>query len=270
MAPVLILQFMADDAPAYLGTWLRRRGIDADVRLAEGGPAFPDRVDGYRALALLGGSMSVNDELRLLAHRRAADRAGDGPKRPGAGPLPRRSTDGARARRQGRCIAGAGDRLAAHRMRRSSANDASGSAPSPRSTCSTGITRPSICPPALSAWPPALRAPIRRLPSARIWPCSSMSRSTTRRYAFGCRRAKPPTRRAAPPWQRARASSGCATTPRCISARSSDWPIASMSAGGACPRSFHDAANGFRITGAIWPSVGECSSMMKAVTPTIR
>jgi GMP synthase (glutamine-hydrolysing) len=71
MAPVLILQFMADDAPAYLGTWLRRQGIDADVRLAEDGPAFPDKIDGYRALALLGGSMSVNDD---FAYLRTAER----------------------------------------------------------------------------------------------------------------------------------------------------------------------------------------------------
>ncbi len=71
MAPVLILQFMRDDAPAYLGTWLRRRGIDADVRVAEGGAAFPERIDGYRALALLGGAMSVNDDLASL---RAAER----------------------------------------------------------------------------------------------------------------------------------------------------------------------------------------------------
>lgn len=66
MAPVLILQFMADDAPAYLDTWLRRQGIESDVRMAEHGPAFPDRIDGYRALALLGGSMSVNDGFSYL------------------------------------------------------------------------------------------------------------------------------------------------------------------------------------------------------------
>jgi GMP synthase (glutamine-hydrolysing) len=66
MAAVLILQFMNDDAPAHLGTWLRRRGIDAHVCLAEGSRAFPERIDGYRALALLGGSMSVNDDLAYL------------------------------------------------------------------------------------------------------------------------------------------------------------------------------------------------------------
>ena len=71
MAPVLILQFMADDGPAYLGTWLRQRGIAADVCRAEGGPAFPQEIGGYRALALLGGSMSVNDG---FAYLRTAER----------------------------------------------------------------------------------------------------------------------------------------------------------------------------------------------------
>ena len=71
MAPVLILQFMADDGPAYLGTWLRQHGIGADVCMAEGSPAFPEHIDGYRALALLGGSMSVNDG---FAYLRTAER----------------------------------------------------------------------------------------------------------------------------------------------------------------------------------------------------
>jgi len=66
MAPVLILRFMADDGPAYLGTWLRKRGIAADVCCAETGPAFPPQIDGYRALALLGGGMSVNDDHAYL------------------------------------------------------------------------------------------------------------------------------------------------------------------------------------------------------------
>lgn len=66
MDPVLILQFMADDAPAYLGTWLHRQGIDADLRLAEQQPGFPERIEGYRALALLGGSISANDDLGYL------------------------------------------------------------------------------------------------------------------------------------------------------------------------------------------------------------
>lgn len=65
MKPVLILQFMADDTPAYLGTWLQRAGLPADIRLA-GVAHFPERLDGFRALALLGGPMSVNDDLPYL------------------------------------------------------------------------------------------------------------------------------------------------------------------------------------------------------------
>jgi GMP synthase-like glutamine amidotransferase len=66
MAPILILQFMADDGPAYLGTWLRRRGIAFDVRRADEPLGFPERIDGYRALALLGGAMSANDDLPYI------------------------------------------------------------------------------------------------------------------------------------------------------------------------------------------------------------
>jgi GMP synthase-like glutamine amidotransferase len=71
MAPVLILQFMPDDGPAYLGKWLRQHGIASEVRQTHRGPAFPEQIDGYRALALLGGSMSVNDDMPEL---RAAER----------------------------------------------------------------------------------------------------------------------------------------------------------------------------------------------------
>ena len=63
--PVLILQFMDNDAPAYLGTWLQRQGIASDVRLASGG-GFPERIDGYAALVPLGGAMSANDDLPFI------------------------------------------------------------------------------------------------------------------------------------------------------------------------------------------------------------
>jgi len=66
MNRVLILQFMDNDAPAYLGTWLDRHGVASEVRLATSSAGFPDRMDGYAALALLGGEMSVNDDLPFL------------------------------------------------------------------------------------------------------------------------------------------------------------------------------------------------------------
>lgn len=66
MKPVLILQFMDNDAPAYLGTWLDQRGLSRDLRLATSSGGFPERIDGYSALALLGGGMSANDDLPFL------------------------------------------------------------------------------------------------------------------------------------------------------------------------------------------------------------
>jgi GMP synthase (glutamine-hydrolysing) len=66
MNPVLILQFMDNDAPAYLGTWLDQRGITSDLRLAIASDGFPESIDGYSALALLGGGMSANDDLPFL------------------------------------------------------------------------------------------------------------------------------------------------------------------------------------------------------------
>ena len=66
MHPVLILQFIDNDAPAYLGTWLARRGVASELRLATSSMGFPDRIEGYSALALLGGGMSANDDLPFL------------------------------------------------------------------------------------------------------------------------------------------------------------------------------------------------------------
>ncbi|MCG3188346.1 MAG: hypothetical protein LKCHEGNO_00324 [Burkholderiaceae bacterium] len=64
--PVLILQFMDDDAPAYLGTWLQRHGLASELRVATASEGFPDRIDRYAALALLGGVMSANDDLPFV------------------------------------------------------------------------------------------------------------------------------------------------------------------------------------------------------------
>lgn len=69
--PVLVLQFMSDDGPGYLGTWLGRQGVAADVRSAAMGEEFPRSIQGFRGLAVLGGAMSANDELPFL---RAAER----------------------------------------------------------------------------------------------------------------------------------------------------------------------------------------------------
>jgi GMP synthase-like glutamine amidotransferase len=66
MRPVLVLQFMSDDGPGYLGTWAKREGITLELRNAAAGTPFPNRIDGYSGLAVLGGAMSANDDLQYL------------------------------------------------------------------------------------------------------------------------------------------------------------------------------------------------------------
>lgn len=64
--PVLVLQHLSADGPAYLGRWLAAQGVAHEVFDSEAGAAFPSRIDGYGALAVLGGEMSANDPLPSL------------------------------------------------------------------------------------------------------------------------------------------------------------------------------------------------------------
>jgi GMP synthase-like glutamine amidotransferase len=66
MIRVLVLQNLTSDGPGYLGRWLASHGVAFDVLNAEAGRPYPQRIDGYDALALLGGEMSANDELPSL------------------------------------------------------------------------------------------------------------------------------------------------------------------------------------------------------------
>ncbi len=66
MKPVLILQNLNMDGPAYLGTWLKGQGLPFEVFNTEAGQDFPRTLDRYGALALLGGEMSANDPLPSL------------------------------------------------------------------------------------------------------------------------------------------------------------------------------------------------------------
>lgn len=69
--PVLVLQHLVDDGPAYLATWLAGVGVPMDLRCTEAGQDFPRSVSGHRALAILGGAMSANDELPSLRQAEA-------------------------------------------------------------------------------------------------------------------------------------------------------------------------------------------------------
>ncbi|HYE70441.1 MAG TPA: type 1 glutamine amidotransferase [Aquabacterium sp.] len=66
MSSVLILQHLVDDGPAFLGDWLAGEGVPAELRCTEAGDAFPAALGDARALAVLGGAMSANDELPSL------------------------------------------------------------------------------------------------------------------------------------------------------------------------------------------------------------
>lgn len=64
--PLLILQPAADDGPAYLAHWLREAGLAFERCQVQAGDAVPVRADRYAGLAVLGGSMSVHDDLPFL------------------------------------------------------------------------------------------------------------------------------------------------------------------------------------------------------------
>lgn len=66
MKPVLVLQHLDGDGPAYLATWLAAQGVAMDLRCSEAGDALPRDLSGHRALAVLGGAMSANDDLPFL------------------------------------------------------------------------------------------------------------------------------------------------------------------------------------------------------------
>jgi GMP synthase (glutamine-hydrolysing) len=66
MNSVLVLQHLVDDGPAYLGDWLAAEGVTVDLRCTEAGDPYPATLGSTRALAVLGGAMSANDELPSL------------------------------------------------------------------------------------------------------------------------------------------------------------------------------------------------------------
>lgn len=69
MKPVLILQNQSSDGPAYLATWLNKYKIPFVAFNAEIHKEFPQNIEAYSALAVLGGAMSSNDQ--LLTNRQA-------------------------------------------------------------------------------------------------------------------------------------------------------------------------------------------------------
>ena len=69
MRPVLILQHQLPERPAYLVTWLDQHRIPYETRCTGADQEFPQSIEPYSALAVMGGGMSANDP--LLSNRQA-------------------------------------------------------------------------------------------------------------------------------------------------------------------------------------------------------
>lgn len=74
---VLVLQHTLEDGPGYLGQWLDEQAVAWHAPCAEAGDAYPASVRGYRALAVLGGAWSANDDRASLRHAEALIREAD-------------------------------------------------------------------------------------------------------------------------------------------------------------------------------------------------
>lgn len=71
MRPLLILQQLSEDGPAFLAAWLQREGVPFEVRNSEAGEMPPADLSAHAGLVLLGGEMSANDPLPTLRQAEA-------------------------------------------------------------------------------------------------------------------------------------------------------------------------------------------------------
>ena len=63
MKPVAIFRHAAVEGPGYLATFLDANGIPWQLIKVDAGDAIPDAVNAFSGVALMGGPMSVNDDL---------------------------------------------------------------------------------------------------------------------------------------------------------------------------------------------------------------
>lgn len=63
MKPVAIFRFSSDDGPGYFASFLDRQSILWQQFNLDDGEAIPENLDAYAGLVLMGGPMSVNDDL---------------------------------------------------------------------------------------------------------------------------------------------------------------------------------------------------------------
>lgn len=67
MKPVIIFRFLGHEGPGYLGAFFDKKNIPWElVKIDEGAPA-PSSILAYSGMVLMGGPMSVNDDLPWIA-----------------------------------------------------------------------------------------------------------------------------------------------------------------------------------------------------------
>ncbi|GAA5184324.1 GMP synthase [Niveibacterium umoris] len=69
--PIAVIQNVANDGPGHFANWAERQGHTLDIIEVWRGHAVPATIDSYAGLCVLGGPMSVNDD---LAHLRDTER----------------------------------------------------------------------------------------------------------------------------------------------------------------------------------------------------
>ena len=63
MRPIAIFRFSPTEGPAYFADWLDARGIAWQLVALDEGASVPDDPRAFAGIGLMGGPMSVNDEL---------------------------------------------------------------------------------------------------------------------------------------------------------------------------------------------------------------
>ena len=63
MQPITIFRFSRTEGPGYFASFLDRRRIPWRIVALDAGEAVPRSLDGMRGIGMMGGPMSVNDDL---------------------------------------------------------------------------------------------------------------------------------------------------------------------------------------------------------------
>jgi len=67
MNPVLVFRHSATEGPGYFASFLERHGIPMQLLRIDAGDEVPDTLNGLSGICLMGGPMSVNDDLPWIA-----------------------------------------------------------------------------------------------------------------------------------------------------------------------------------------------------------